>query len=482
MNLAEYSACDAVDLARLVKSKAITARELAGLALRGIEGVNGDLNAIIEVFPDRADNFPSDGFSDGRLGGVPMLNKDLYGERGKLLEMGSLLTKGLVAPEDSNLLTKLKQLGLNNLGRTTTPEFGMASVTESKISGVTRNPWALDRTSGGSSGGSAAAVAAGVVPIATGGDAGGSIRSPAAHCGIVGLKPTRGRISSGPNSSEPFGGMAVDFVLTRTVRDCATVLSAAHGMMPGDAFGLPALAPAQLEDLRPPRRKLRVAYTTAAWSGEYAAPASRTAVEQALKTLEAGGHVLDEARPSFDSDAFWKAAVDLWSANIALAIDGIQTSMLRTADRTNLQSSIWAYYMHGKRVSVADLSAALSTFNLVTRQVALFFQKYDILVTPTCMSGAPLVGNLNCNPGGEVDLASWNRQMNEIDSFLGVFNASGNPAISLPLSWSQDGLPIGVQFVAPYGDEVALLSLASLFEAAMPWRERQPPIHVRNLN
>lgn len=478
MNLSEYATHDATSLAALVRAGQVTARELAELALQAVEAMNGPLNAVIETFPDRLDALPSNRHADGPLVGVPMLNKDLIAEEGTRLELGSVLAQGLVAAEDSALVAKLRRAGLNNLGRTTTPELGLASVTESRIQGITRNPWDTGRTPGGSSGGSAAMVAAGAVPIATGGDGGGSIRSPAGHCGLVGLKPTRGRVSSAPMPADPIAGLAIDFVLTRSVRDCAAALDAAHGPVPGDAYGIPVPRRPYVDELAPPARPLRIGFTTTAWSGAPGDADARAGVAAALAVLEAAGHVVEEARPECDHDALARAALDLWSVNTAHAFDGLGPFLGRTPGPGTLQSTTLALYRRGRTVPGMDIMAAMEAFNTANHAVGAFFQRYDVLVTPTCLSAAPPVGAVRCDPEGPVDAVEWSAGMNRIDDFMPLFNISGHPAISLPLHWTADGLPVGVQLVAGFADEATLFQLAALFEQALPWQGRRPPVHA----
>ncbi len=478
MNLDEYAALDAVALATLIRRGELDAREAGELALAAVESVNGQLNAVIETFPDRLEALPRGGGISGELGGVPMLTKDIHAQAGRRLEMGSLLASGLRAPVDAHLVSRLRGAGLVSLGRTTTPEFALATVTASRIAGTTFNPWSLERTPGGSSGGSAAAVAAGVVPIATGSDAGGSIRSPAAHCGLVGLKPTRGRVSPGPELAEPFGAMNVDFVLTRSVRDAAAALDAVHGMMPGDTYGIQMPLRPFSAELHAPRGPLRIAYATTAWSGERCSADGRDAVEAALRVLEGSGHHVEEALPPVDAGALGEAILTLSCANLVFAVNALERATGRRADESTLQSTPLAYYRRGLLLTPAELTAALATFTLVCGSVARFFERHELLVTPTCMTVAPLIGALPCDPPDPVDLAVWNEQMNAIDAFLGVFNVSGNPAISLPLGVSAKGLPVGVQLVAPFAGEAALIQMGSLFEAALPWSGRRPPVYA----
>lgn len=478
MNISEYSRMDAVALAELVETKQVTAAELARLASGAVRSLNPALNAVVSLNDDRVESLTSQEPPSGVFSGVPILNKDLTPEEGALLEMGSELTRGYVSPFTCEFLRKLLAAGVTNIGRSTTPEFGLASVTESRLTGVTRNPWDLERTPGGSSGGAAAMVAAGVVPMATGSDGGGSIRSPAAHCGIVGLKPTRGRISQAPLPDEPISGLAAHFVLTRSIRDSAVALDATLGLAPGDAYGFQAPAGPFAQSLHLPGKRLRIGYTTTSWGGEQASEETREGVILALQVLEAQGHLVEEARPEFKEEAFAKATLDIWCANTAFAIDDLAQLTGRKPGDDNMQSSTMGFYRHGLTVSRSDILSALGVFNDVNLSVGRFFGQYDLLVTPTCMTTAPLIGEVQCDPTGAVDAAAWSKRMNGIDAFMPVFNTTGNPAISLPLHWSDRGLPVGVQFVAPFGDEATLLQIGAFFEDALPWAHRRPPIHA----
>ncbi|MGE0237525.1 MAG: amidase [Parvibaculaceae bacterium] len=478
MTLSDYSSKDATELALLVKRGEVTAKELAETALRAIAAVNGELNAVIETFPDRLENLSSENHPDGALRGVPMLNKDLESEANTKFEMGCELLRGNVATEDSVVVAGLRRAGLNNLGRTTCPEFGLASITESKIAGVTRNPWDISRTPGGSSGGSCAMVAAGAVPIATASDGGGSIRSPAAHCGLVGLKPTRNRVSPGLYPADPVAGLAVSFVVTRSVRDSALALDLTQGWKPGDAYGLQRPEQPYAAALAPPKKKLRVAFATTAWTGVTADKDAITGVEKAVRLLEQEGHAVEEARPSYDHPPFAKATLDIWCSGTTVALDALGAMMGRKPGPGTPQTTTFAFYEHGKTVTAGDLYRALEVFNALNQSVGAFFQTYDLFVTPTCMSAAPLIGAVRCDPPGPVDAAQWSEAMNAIDSFMAVFNTSGNPAISLPVHWSSSGLPVGVQFAARFADETTLFQVARLFETALPWHHRRPSVHV----
>ena len=478
MNISEYVQLDATALAGLVRTGQVTADELAELAISAAQSVNSELNAVVAFSTNIPDALPGTYSPDAVFPGVPIFNKDLTPEAGTLLEMGSELTRGYVSPFTCEFLRKLLASGVTNIGRTTTPEFGLASVTESRIAGITRNPWDPARTPGGSSGGAAAMVAAGAVPMATGSDGGGSIRSPAAHCGIVGLKPTRGRISQAPLPDDPVSGLAAHFVLTRTIRDSAAALDATLGLAAGDAYGFQKPTERFSESLQPLRRRLRIGFTTTSWGEEKASSECCEAVALALKILEEQGHIVEEARPALSEEAFSRATLDIWCANTTFAIDDLAKSLGRKADERSLQTSTMAFYRHGQCVTAADMLNALGIFNDANLSVGRFFNDYDLLITPTCMTTAPLIGDVKCDPSGPVDAAGWSRKMNGIDAFMPLFNTTGHPAISLPLYWSAQGLPAGVQFVAPFGGEATLLQIGAFFEEALPWVNRRPPIHA----
>ena len=476
MHLTEYARYDAMGLAELVARKDVSSKELATLALEAINYVNADLNATIETFPDRTDAHPA----SGPFSGVPMLNKDIGAEeKGTLCEMGSKLALGNMCTQDSFVFSRFRQAGFNNLGRTATPEFALAGVTENAVTGITRSPWNLDHTPGGSSGGSCAMVASGAVPIATASDGGGSIRSPASHSGLVGLKPTRGRISAGPAQAEALNGLAATFAVTRTVRDCAAALDAVKGSAVGDPYIIPPSETSYLDLLARPPKTMRIAYTTDPWVRE-CDPEVQAGVHKALNALEDAGHNIEEARPEIDYVALMAAALTVSCASVAHSSDALGAALGRTPGPDNLQSATWAFYQAGKKLSASDILDALEVFNTINRQAGAFFEAYDVLVMPSCLGPAPKIGALDCNPAGPVDPHTWNEQVSKLGVFMPLFNVTGQPAISLPLHQSSGGLPIGVQFAAKFGDEASLFSLAGFMEQALPWSHKQPALHVSN--
>ena len=474
MNLTEYASYDGLGLADLVRRKEVTQRELCRLALQAVEKLNPHLNAIIETFPDRANSASSSG---GPFAGVPFLVKDFPIEAGVNAEMGSQLAAGFTPTHDSGLMLRFRKAGLVNLGRTTTSEFGLAALTESRHTGVTRNPWDITRSTAGSSGGSAAAVSAGIVPLANGGDGGGSIRNPASFCGLVGLKPTRGRISLGPDTGDPYSGMVASFVLTRSVRDCAAALDAVEGPAIGDPFEIPRPSIPYLSEIFEPAGRLRIAFTTKVWSGLPLDAEVDNAITSVTKLLEQMGHTVVEHSPQFDYSAFLAAQIDLWCGHTAAFIDAIARAVGRVPSEQNLQTTSWAIYEAGRELPATKLVAAEEYYNVITRQVAQFLAGYDVLLTPTNTCLPLPLGTHNLDAPGATVQDLFNH-LAPIETFTALFNATGHPALSLPLHHSRSGLPIGIQFIAGFGQEAKLLRLAAELESASPWRNRLPQIHV----
>jgi amidase len=475
MNLEEYARYDGLGLAELVRKREVSARELCALAIEGVASVNPRLNAVIETFPERlpaAGDVPPAPFA-----GVPFLVKDFPIEKGVRGEMGSRLAAGFAPDRDSEIMRRFHSAGLINLGRTAASELGLAALTASVHSGVTRNPWDPRRSTAGSSGGAAAAVAAGIVPIAQGGDGGGSIRTPAAFCGVVGLKPTRGRISLAPDEGYPYSGMTVVFALTRSVRDCAALLDAVAGPAAGDPFEIPPPERPWLQEVGRPPGPLRVAFTAKPWSGLPIDPEIARATAAAAAACERLGLAVTEAAPAFDYAAFLEAQIDLWCAHTAATIDAVAHALGRAPSDSNLQTTTWAVYRAGKDMPATKFLAAEAVYNDIARRVAGFFRQHDILLTPTStVLPLPLdTHDLNAPGAGVRDLFD---HLAPIEAFTALFNCTGQPALSLPLHWSQSGLPIGVQLAARPGAEATLFRLAAALEQALPWRHRRPPVHV----
>jgi amidase len=472
MNLHDYANEDACGLAELIRRGDVSAAEVETAARAAIAALNPTVNAVIEIEPAA----PGRPLPDGRFRGVPFLRKDLVAQAaGALNECGSRLAEGLRAKVTSELTHRHDAAGLVTLGRTATPELGFSVVTEPVATGPVRNPWQPDRTAGGSSGGAAAAVASGMVPMAHANDGGGSIRIPAACTGLVGLKPTRGRVSLGPGHGSVLLGLGIEHAVTRTVRDCAALLDVTHGPAIGDPFVLPAPVRPYAEEVGAPVERLRIAVATDAWNGADVDADVVAATQAAARLCEALGHDVAEAAPSFDVEAFDRANLRLWTGSIAYAVDKIAAATGRQPEPDTLEVATLACYEHGRRVTAADIYEADDLINAVSRKVGGFFADWDVLITPTVARTAPPLGLLSgAAPGWTAE--SWTAAIFAFAPFTALFNATGQPAISLPLGWAADGLPIGVQFVGRFGREDVLLRLAASLEVAHPWIDRRPPL------
>jgi amidase len=474
MTLDEYSRYDAVGLADLVRRREISPAELAETALAAIAAVNPSINAVVETFPKRA----AEATLSGPLGGVPFLRKDiLIQEAGGLTEFGSRLAAGLRMPEASELALRFQRAGLVTLGRTTTPELAFNATTENVKDGPTRNPWNRDRSAGGSSGGSAAIVAAGAVPSAHGNDGGGSIRIPAGCCGIVGLKPTRGRVSLGPGHGTVLLGLVAEHALTRTVRDCAAILDATQGASPGDPYVIAPPARPYLEEIGAPVGRLRIAYTNTAWTGVAVDPEIAAAVKLTAKLCSDLGHIVVEAKPEVDAEAFGIATRNIWCSFLALGIEGLSAATGRKPNPETLEASSLACMEYGKSLTAVDLYRAEGVMNRVSRDAARFFASYDVLLTPTIARRTLPIGDplLDGNASG-LTAEKWVEQIFTYAPFTSLFNTTGQPAMSLPLEQDSAGLPVGMQFVAKFGEEALLFRLAASLEEAKPWKDRRPGI------
>jgi amidase len=492
VRLPEYDRLDAVALGELVSRGEVTAAELLEAALERADARNPQVNAIVARHDEAARERARGPLPRGPVSGVPFLVKDLLaGWKGKPLTGSSRLLEGLRAPEDSEVVRRLHRAGLVLFGQTNTPELGILGTTEPAMRGPTRNPWDTGRSAGGSSGGSGAAVAARIVPAAHGNDSGGSIRIPASACGVVGLKPTRGRVSLGPERGEYFCGLTVEGVITRSVRDAAALLDALAGPAPGDPYTAPPpLRPFSAEVGVPPG-PLRIAVTHAPFFGRSTAPECREAVYEAARLLARLGHEVVEARPEFPRDALVHAYVVALAANVAADVSAAARVTGRRAGPRLLEPETWALAAGGRALSAEDLVLAEREMHRAARSIAAFFEEHDLLVTPT-MAHPPLrLGALALRPlerlglravarlGSRLLLERFFDQVGarsfEATGNTMLFNQTGQPAMSVPLHWTADGLPVGVQLVARFGDEATLLRVAGELEQARPWAARAPP-------
>jgi len=477
MNLEDYADYDALGLAQLVERREVSPRELAQTALNAIEAVNPKLHAVIEIYADRIADLESKTLGHGPFRGVPFLIKDVGPHlKGRKTEFCSRLCQGMVGEVDSNFATLLKASGVNILGRTNTPEFSMASSSENVLYGSTSTPWKLGYSANGSTGGGAAAVSAGAVPMAHGSDIGGSIRGPAAWCGGIGLKPSRGRISSGPLYDEWGYGMAMNFVQTKSMRDTAVMLDCLAVPQPGDPFVIKPAPKPYAKFLRPSNRPLRVAWSATPLMDAPVDPEIAAAVKSTAKVLGKLGHRVSEAAPEIDLPALDRACLGIWFFAFDRRLDAYGAKTGRKVGPETVEAGTLRFYEFAKSVSHVNYLDALSYMNRARRAIGGFFAKHDVWVTPTTAQTGPELGLFNM----DVDLPpeEFIAREERVQQFMVAYNVTGQPAISLPLGMHSSGLPIGVQLGTRPGEDHLLIELGAALERAMPWRGRKPPIHV----
>jgi len=479
MDLAEYAQHDGLGLAGLVNRGEVTANELARLFLAAVEKINPKINAVIETYAERMNGLHERTVHNGPFAGVPFLMKDLgAAEKGKLQECGSRLMKGHVSDKDSFLTTRFRQTGLTILGRATTPEFGFAPTTESILQGLTRNPWNLELLAGGSSGGSAASVAAGILPVAHASDGAGSIRIPASACGLVGLKPSRGRVTQGPDSGERLAGMAQEFVVSRTVRDTAAMLDAVSQPAPGDPFIIMQPQRSYIQEIGAPVSKLRIAWTAQSWQpGTVVHSEVERCVARVAALCEEMGHQVVETTPVFDYEEYLRALCIAWEFGFDVSMDSLAAECDRKISEETLEPITLSCYHDAARLTSTDVTMSDRILNKFRRNLGQFFQDCDVLLTPTLAQLPEPLGKYALTRS-DLDFTSYFRLGDELAMHTAPFNVTGQPAISLPLGQSKSGLPIGIQFAASFGREDILIRLASTFEKVIPWRDRIPPVHV----
>lgn len=473
MTFAEYGDYDALGLAGLLRADQVSAEELLDAALIRVAAANPKLNAITIHAEDHARAAIAAGLPEGPFAGVPMLLKDL-GQfcAGLPLTNGSRFSSEQAPRYDGNLAKRYKRAGFVIHGRTASPEFGLTTTTESRRHGATRNPWDLAYSTGGSSGGAAAAVAAGIVPAAHATDGGGSIRIPASCCGLFGLKPTRGRVSSGPDAGEGWNGMAIGHAVTRSVRDSAALLDIAAGPAPGDPYWAAPPARPFLEEVDADPGALRIALCLETFNGMTCEPGCAASAREAAELCESLGHHVEEAGPEIDREAVREATFVIISVQVALLLDVLGRGMKRTCTPDAVERATWGMAEAGRDIPGVKFQAAIDTLHWAGRRLARFFERYDILLTPTQPMPTPRLGWLD--PDGEDQEAYGERVLQSI-GFTSFFNATGVPAMSVPLHWTEGGLPQGTQFAAAYANEALLFRLAAQLEAAQPWAQRRPP-------
>jgi amidase len=469
---------DATAQADLVRSGEVTSQELVDGAVERIEALNGELNAVIHpLFEEARATEPA----AGPFQGVPFVVKDLMcavKDTPHHEGMRFLRDQGFRADADSWLAARFRAAGFVFVGKTNTPELGILPTTEPEAYGPTRNPWNVGHSPGGSSGGSGAAVASGMVPVGHANDGGGSIRIPASCCGLVGLKATRARVSMAP-LGDFVGGLATELVVSRSVRDTAAVLEfVSEGTPPGEPYFAPAKQRPYTEEVGADPGKLRIGLMTALPGGEATAhPDCVAAAEAAARELEGLGHTVEVAHPgALDDPAYIPQFLVRWTAGVAAGLDfwGMRTGKPVTQD--DVEPLTWALAEQGWSNSAAAFVSALGYAQIVARAVMTWWQEYDLLLTPTMGLPPAQLGTIGTGREGD-PLAPIERAI-PYAAFTAGFNATGQPAISLPLHWSEAGLPIGVQLVADMGREDLLLRVAAQLEEAVPWAERRPPVYA----
>jgi amidase len=486
---------DAIGLGELIKRREIKPGELVKAIIHRIEKVNPRLNAVIHKMYDEASYFAgrcdlektSSKLLKSRFFGVPFLLKDLIAEyKGSPFNEGSWAVKGYVSKIDSELVIRQKEGGLIIIGKTNTPEFGLLPTTEPVLYGATTNPWNPIVTAGGSSGGSAAAVAAGIVPMAHGNDAGGSIRIPASCCGLFGLKPTRGRNPMGPLFGDLGSGIVHEHAITRTVRDSAALLDLTSGPDAGDPYCAPPKERPFLEEVERDPGRLRIGFLDSipeGWSLETQLhPDCERAVRDAASLCEHLGHFLQEIVPQdLSYPNLFKRFGVLLSCLAGRFIAYWEAELGKRLTEDHLEPQTWITYQAGLKRTGADYLGALEDIQRFARKLSNWYVQgdYDLILSPTI--GIPPVKLGSFRPVSE-DPMNWARMANLFCAFTYVHNLTGQPAMSVPLFWNQDNVPIGIQFAARFGDEARLFRLAGQLERARPWADRRPPIHCCNLD
>jgi amidase len=474
MRFDEYRRHDATALARLIAKGDVTAKEVLETAIARAEQVNPAINAIVHKQYDQARRAVAAGPPRGPLSGVPYLIKDLgFYETGEPATFGSSLFANFVADHDTAYVRRCKQAGLVFMGRSSSPEFGLSPNTEPRLYGSCRNPWNLEHSAGGSSGGAAAAVIAGILPMAHATDGGGSIRIPAAQCGLFGLKPSRGRMSLAPDAGEGWGGLSIGHIVSRSIRDSALMLDCTAGPEPGDPYTAPTPERSFVEAIGRPPAKLRIAVMRGDHRGGKLHPECTKAVEGAAKLCASLGHIVEEAAdPRLDLVALRAHNAAIASANTARALGLRWKALGREPNQKDIEAGTWAVYNRGLKVSGVAYAEAIAATHAMGRKLAAFLTSYDIILSTTLPGPPPKLGYFDMNG----DVQTFTDRVTEYLSITPLHNATGTPAMSVPLHWTADGLPVGVHFAGRYGEEATLLRLATQLEAAQPWFDRVPAL------
>lgn len=474
MRFDEYRTHDALGLAALIRSGEVTRQEVLDAALHRLHTVNPVVNAVTYLHPQAVDAASPRLEGDGAFAGVPYFMKDLHAPvQGMPLTHGCRLFDGQVFDFDTETVTRLRKAGFRILGRTNTPEFGMNVSTEPLWKGPTCNPWNLAFSAGGSSGGAGAAVASGILPASHATDSGGSIRIPASCNGLVGLKPTRALLAYGPHRGDAAHGISHEHAVTRSVRDCAAILDATAGPDVGAPYFTQKPARSYLESITLPPGRLRVAFSTRTFDGQPVHAECRAAVEKTAGLLAGLGHHVEERAPQFDYPALLDAMMTVLLTGLATLVDAREAQLGRPAGTDDLEPATRAAVEFGRTVTGVRYAAQFGRINREVRRIGQFFETTDILLTPTLSAPPPRLGVLSTRTS---DLPRFIADTYGLAAFTATFDGTGQPAISLPLHWSAEGLPVGVQLAGRFGADATLLAVAAQLEQAAPWFNRVPPL------
>ncbi len=468
----DYDKYDGLGLAELIRKKQITPTELLHAVRQRLEAVNPKLNAFAALFFDKAEAQIKQGLPDGPFKGVPYALKDLgMNLTGTVTTYGSRVWKNNLASFDSTLVARYKNAGLVIFGKTTSPELGLTTTTESVAFGKTRNPWNLERTSGGSSGGASSAVAARIIPMGHASDGGGSIRIPASCCGLFGLKPTRGRIPFGPAALEGWNGCSAHHAVTISVRDSAALLDSSHGAELGSPYWCPPPARPFLKEVGVDPGKLRIAFAPAPPGGVAVDAECKQAAADAAKLCESLGHRVEETTLPIDNAFFRQSFLTVITVSMARALEDATSILGHAVTEADVEPATWAMYQQGKTINSVVYSRSIANMHQVGLTMAKFQEKYDVILSPTLAKPPMPLGVLSLD-----DPARYGKEVSEFSPFTALYNVTGQPSMSVPLHWTRDGLPVGVMFSARFGDEATLFRLAAQLEKAKPWANRKPNV------
>ena len=474
MRMDDYANYDAVGLAELVRQGDVTPAELTEAAIERAERHNGALNAVVFKAYDEARAAAAGALPDGPFRGVPFLLKDLgAGVAGWTQSKGSRFTRGWVDAADTGLVTRYRQAGLVFLGKTNTPEYGITGTTESAHLGPCRSPWNTDHITGGSSGGSSAATAAGIVPFAHANDGLGSIRIPAACCGLVGLKVTRDRNPNLPDGVDYADGLPVEHVVSRTVRDTAAMLDVTGVPEPASPYPAPPRPTSYLAEVGRSPGRLRIAFPAESSPNRPVDPEVQDALEATVALLNGLGHEVIDRPLDIDYRALYRAWGPVSGANFAAAMRRIIERVGHEPEDDELEPLTWANLKSGRRVAGEQVMWGLQELRMLNRRTLMFFEDIDVYLSPVMTAPPPRIGYLS---PVELPPREVNQRQAMLFPYTPVFNMSGQPSISLPLHQSASGLPIGMMFTARYGDETMLIRLAGQLEKEAPWKDRRPPV------